>query len=57
MRQTRRIILALLLSAIVGTGAFYGFKASSEKPSSCPGRIICPVTGKVICRDLCPLKR
>lgn len=57
MHQRRRIILALLLSAIVGTGVLYGFKASSEKPSSCPGRIICPVTGKVICRDLCPLKR
>jgi len=55
MRWTRRIVLLLLLSGAVGTGMLYGFKAT-ENPTSCPGRIVCPLTGKIICRDACPLR-
>ncbi len=57
MRRTRRIVLLLALSVAIGSGALYGFKASSESPASCPGRIVCPLTGKIICRDACPLKK
>jgi len=56
MRWTRRSLLLLLLSVALGTGALYGFKAS-ESPSGCPGRIVCPLTGKLICRDACPLTK
>ena len=56
MRRMRRIVLLILLGAAVGTGTLYGFKVS-ESPSSCPGRIICPLTGKVICRAACPIRK
>ncbi len=56
MSRIRRLMLLVFLSAALGTGVLYGFKASGN-PSSCPGRIVCPLTGKLICRDACPITK
>ena len=43
-------------AAIVGLVAVAGIvyaQSSTERPD-CPGKIVCPETGKLICRDQCP---
>lgn len=39
--------------ALATAGAFGVARASSER-ADCPGKITCPVTGEIICRDQCP---
>lgn len=56
MKRTRRWVLVSLLGAAVGIGMLSALWASSGGSTSCPGRIVCPLTGKVICRDACPLR-
>jgi hypothetical protein len=29
--------------------------SSSEERDDCPGKIVCPLTGQLICKDRCPL--
>lgn len=53
---TRRWTLAALALAMVGVatvGAARLATASAER-ADCPGKIVCPETGKLICRDKCP---
>ena len=49
----RKRILPIAMILAIGAGA-YAATARSERPD-CPGRIVCPVTGELVCRDRCPL--
>ena len=53
---TRRWTLAVVAPAILGIatlGAVTLAAANTDRPD-CPGKIVCPDTGKLICRDKCP---
>jgi hypothetical protein len=46
-------ILSLGGLALATAGAF-GIAGAATKRADCPGKITCPITGEVICRDQCP---
>jgi hypothetical protein len=46
--------LTLLLVLGAGVAALAPSSTSQERPD-CPGKIICPLTGELVCRDRCPL--
>jgi len=50
----RILSLAVLLSAAAGITAFAMASSGSER-SDCPGKIVCPLTGGLVCKDRCPL--
>ncbi len=39
-----------------GTGGAAGLLDRQTQRPDCPGRIICPLTGEEVCKDLCPLQ-
>ncbi len=52
----RAYILPVLGLAVMGFAAFGGMtlvSAQSDR-ADCPGQIVCPQTGELICRDKCP---
>jgi hypothetical protein len=53
----RKLILSTVTVAAVALGALGGMKlaASSAERSDCPGKIVCPLTGQLVCKDRCPL--
>lgn len=54
--MTRRIWLRrLLMVAGVLTLGGIGWAAAGSERLDCPGKIVCPVTGKLVCKDRCPL--
>jgi len=53
-RMTRRTILATGLGAVAAT-ALGAMSLSSPTRTDCPGKIVCPLTGELVCRDGCPL--
>ncbi len=58
MKETgmlKRILsIATLLAISAGVTAYAATSARSERPD-CPGRIVCPLTGELVCKDRCPL--
>lgn len=53
----RRVSIPIAMLAIVGVAvAAYAVnsRVSADRPD-CPGQIECPLTGKLVCRDRCPL--
>jgi hypothetical protein len=40
----------LVLAAV----SAFGFANAKSERADCPGKITCPLTGEVICRDQCP---
>ena len=46
-------IVALAVVGIAGLGGLKLARADADRPD-CPGRITCPQTGELICRDRCP---
>ena len=55
--MTRRMWFRRLV-ALVGAVTLGGLglaAASSERPD-CPGKIVCPITGKLVCKDQCPAR-
>lgn len=55
--MTRRMWFRRLV-ALVGAVTLGGLglaAASSERPD-CPGKIVCPMTGKLVCKDRCPAR-
>ena len=46
-------IAGLLLMLGVSVAA-YGFSRAGERVD-CPGKVLCPLTGEVVCKDQCPL--
>ena len=56
--MTRRKMLASVLGLVGGAAAVLGAvawaKPTTER-SDCPGKIVCPLTGELVCKDHCPL--
>ncbi len=44
--------IALVIAAALAATA--SAVSSSAKRADCPGKIICPLTGDLVCRDRCP---
>lgn len=56
--MTRRMMLVSTLGLVGSVAAVLGAVALA-KPSAeradCPGKIVCPLTGELVCKDRCPL--
>lgn len=52
-RRTIVIWTTLGLVAAVAAGATTIHQARAER-ADCPGKIVCPLTGELVCRDKCP---
>lgn len=52
-----KILIATALLGGVGLAAvpFSGALGSAQNRADCPGRLVCPLTGELVCRDRCPL--
>jgi len=54
---TRKTFLGLA-AATIAASALGAFGLAPQQPqqqrSDCPGKIICPLTGELVCRDRCP---
>ncbi|MFQ5495880.1 MAG: hypothetical protein ACE5EX_10920 [Phycisphaerae bacterium] len=53
----RRVYIpAMVAVAVLGLGTFGTLKllAADTARADCPGKIVCPQTGELICRDRCP---
>ena len=53
MMTAKRSLLSLGGLVLVAASALSVAAATSER-ADCPGKITCPLTGEVICRDQCP---
>ncbi len=48
------------VAMFLGLGSFLGACATTQvasERSDCPGKMICPQTGELICKDQCPLDK
>lgn len=52
--RKRIIPITMLLAIGAGVSAYAAANARSERPD-CPGKIVCPLTGDLVCKDRCPL--
>ncbi|GIK23643.1 MAG: hypothetical protein BroJett005_30570 [Ignavibacteriota bacterium] len=55
----RRVLIPIVMLAIASVAvAAYAVnsRVSADRPD-CPGQIECPLTGKLVCRDGCPLNK
>ncbi|MHC4427782.1 MAG: hypothetical protein ACYS0D_04165 [Planctomycetota bacterium] len=50
----RIVSIAALFAIGAGVTAYAAVVAQSDRPD-CPGKIICPLTGDLVCKDRCPL--
>lgn len=55
--MTRRVWLhrILAVAGVLTLGGIGWATASSDRPD-CPGKIVCPLTGQLICKDQCPAR-
>jgi len=55
MMMTRRWTLSALAVAMLGIATLGAVKLATADSgrADCPGKIVCPQTGKLICRDKC----
>ncbi|MCH8270912.1 MAG: hypothetical protein IH985_06840 [Planctomycetes bacterium] len=56
----RSVWIAGVASAAVGLATFAAVSggasgAGEPERADCPGKIVCPVTGELVCKDQCPL--
>lgn len=53
--MTRETLIALIATTIAATslGAVALISPTQDRPD-CPGKIVCPLTGEIVCRDRCP---
>ncbi len=53
----RKTIMAATITGAAALGAAAGLatkgQGAAERPD-CPGKIVCPLTGELICADQCP---
>ncbi|MBT8207713.1 MAG: hypothetical protein KJO18_05510 [Acidimicrobiia bacterium] len=55
INMRKRIIPVVMLVAVgAGVTAYAAATARSERPD-CPGKIVCPLTDELVCKDRCPL--
>lgn len=54
--MTRRTIMATTVTGLAAATALgaYMSRPSQIQREDCPGKIICPITGELICADECP---
>ncbi len=52
-RKMSLIGLGVLVLAVVSA---FGFAAAKTERVDCPGKIVCPLTGELICKDQCPAR-
>ncbi len=53
----RRAVIMSTAAGIVAVGAgvaAYNSGSTQTERSDCPGKIVCPITGELICIDQCP---
>lgn len=56
--MTRRKLLASALGLVGGVATVVGAVAwarPAAERADCPGKIVCPLTGELVCEDRCPL--
>ncbi len=63
--RTKIIGAAVLAVALLGGGlSAYKFALAGDRRAAdpvdtsrldCPGQVVCPITGELVCRDRCPL--
>ena len=46
-------VLAVVVVVVASLGAVV-FAVTNTDRADCPGKIVCPLTGELICRDKCP---
>jgi hypothetical protein len=51
----KRIVAPVILLALVGGVAAYAVFTQPTIRPDCPGKIVCPLTGELVCKDRCPL--
>lgn len=53
MKNTTSI--ALVVAVAIAVTVFAVSSSSSTSRTDCPGKIVCPLTGDLVCKDHCPL--
>lgn len=56
--MTRRKLLVSALGLVGGVATVLGAVAWARpvaERADCPGKIVCPLTGELVCKDRCPL--
>lgn len=48
------VVLSLVVIALGGV-ATYSLAGASGEGNTCPGKVVCPITGDEVCKDKCPL--
>lgn len=56
MTRKRFITLAAATLAASSLGAF-GLASTQAGRPDCPGKIVCPLTGELVCKDRCPIDK
>ena len=46
--------IALIAAAAIAATAYAVSSSSSPDRTDCPGKIVCPLTGDLVCKDRCP---
>jgi len=47
--------IALVVAIAIAATAYAISSSSSADRADCPGKIVCPLTGELVCMDRCPL--
>lgn len=53
--RKRIIPVVLLLATGAGVTAYAATSSLNPQREDCPGKIVCPLTGNLVCEDRCPL--
>lgn len=51
MKSKKMLIAGVVALVLAAAGFAYGARSAG-----CPGKIVCPLTGKVICANACPAR-
>jgi hypothetical protein len=54
----RSFLMATAITGVAAASAVAAYMASTPRAErdDCPGKIVCPITGELICADQCPLE-
>lgn len=53
--MTMKMALIGLGGLVLAAASTFGFAAAKMERADCPGKIVCPLTGKLVCRNQCPV--
>lgn len=51
----KKKVMSAALAVLILAGAVLAYRTATAERSDCPGKMICPLTGEVICADKCPM--